>query len=199
VTEPSNWFDIVFVYGSVAMAVVHYTNGPQHIASKILIVLILLSAFRQTLKLLRIISAFSTLVAMLTSVFWKLKIFMTFFFLILVFFAEMFGVLGIGNIKRPGNYRLVFYDKEKKQNISDDAPNVDQRQINLLLGNIIHMFRISMGDFAIIDCAKYLENGSDIIVFWFLWFIMVLVLAVVFLNFVVAEASDTYNTVVESI
>ena len=124
---------------------------------------------------------------------------MTFFFIILVFFAEMFGVLGIGNIKRPGNFRLVFYDKDKKQNISDDAPNVDQRQINLLLGNIIHLFRISMGDFAIIDCVKYMENASDVIVFWFLWFFMVLVLAVVFLNFVVAEASDTYNTVVESI
>lgn len=136
---------------------------------------------------------------MLNSVIWKLKIFMTFFFIILVFFAEMFGVLGIGNIKRPGNFRLVFYDKDKKQNISDDAPNVDQRQINLLLGNIIHLFRISMGDFAIIDCVKYMENASDVIVFWFLWFFMVLVLAVVFLNFVVAEASDTYNTVVESI
>ena len=136
---------------------------------------------------------------MLNSVIWKLKIFMTFFFIILVFFAEMFGVLGIGNIKQPGNFRLVFYDKDKKQNISDDAPNVDQRQINLLLGNIIHLFRISMGDFAIIDCVKYMENASDVIVFWFLWFFMVLVLAVVFLNFVVAEASDTYNTVVESI
>ena len=41
---------------------------------------------------------------MLTSVIWKLKIFMTVLILIMVFFAEMFGVLGIGNVKRPGGF-----------------------------------------------------------------------------------------------
>ena len=68
----------------------------------------------------------------------------------------MFSVLGIGNVKRPDGYRLVFYDDKKVNNVSDDAPNVDQRKINLLLGNIIHMFRISWGDFAIIDCVKFM-------------------------------------------
>ena len=46
VSDPTNWLDIIFIYGSVAMAIVHFINGPQHIASKFLIVLILLSAFR---------------------------------------------------------------------------------------------------------------------------------------------------------
>ena len=127
ITDPGNWFDITFIYGSAAMAVVHYLNGPQHIASKILIVIVLFSAFRQTLKLLRIFSALSSLVAMLTSVIWKLKTFMSFFIIILVFFAEILAVLGVGNIKRPDGYRLVFYDDKKSGNISDDAPNVDQR------------------------------------------------------------------------
>ena len=61
------------------------------------------------------------------------------------------------------------------------------------------MFRISMGDFAIIDCVKFMNNREDVIVFWIIWFLMVLVLAVIFLNFVVAEATETYNLVNESI
>ena len=61
------------------------------------------------------------------------------------------------------------------------------------------MFRISMGDFALIDLVKYMNNREDVIIFWIIWFIMVLVLAVVFLNFVVAEASETYNIVNDSI
>ena len=136
---------------------------------------------------------------MLTSVIWKLKTFMTFFIIILIFFAEILAVLGVGNINRPDGYRLVFLDKEKASGISDDAPNVDQRQLNMLIGNVIHMFRISMGDFAIIDLVKYMNNKEDVIIFWVIWFIMVLVLAFVFLNFVVAEASETYNIVNDSI
>ena len=56
-----------------------------------------------------------------------------------------------------------------------------------------------MGDFALIDLVKYMNNREDVIIFWIIWFIMVLVLAVVFLNFVVAEASETYNIVNDSI
>ena len=69
-TDPDNWLDIVFIYGSMAMAIIHFIYGPQHIASKFFIVIILLSSFRQSLKLLRIFSSLSTLIAMLTSVIW---------------------------------------------------------------------------------------------------------------------------------
>ena len=46
VTDPGNWMDISFIYGSAAMAVVHYIKGPQNFASKILIVIVLLASFR---------------------------------------------------------------------------------------------------------------------------------------------------------
>ena len=69
----------------------------------------------------------------------------------------------------------------------------------MLIGNIIHSFRVALGDFALIDLVKFMNNREDVIIFWVIWFIMVLVLAVVFLNFVVAEASETYNIVHDSI
>ena len=114
-------------------------------------------------------------------------------------FGAMHGVLGIGNVKVTGGYQTVFFDKEGINNMSPDAPNFAYSKIPLFLGNVINMFRISMGDFAVIDLVKYLHVIEEVIVFWILWFLMVLALAVVFLNFVVAEASETYNKVNESI
>ena len=70
ISDPDNWLDVTFIYGSMAMSIVHMINGPMHMASKFLIVIVLLAAFRQTLKLLRIFNSLSTLIAMLTSVIW---------------------------------------------------------------------------------------------------------------------------------
>ena len=81
---------------------------------------------------------------------------MTFFIILLIFFGSMISVLGIGNIKVQDGFRLVFYDEENKYLLSDEAPTVEFRKINLFVANVIQMFKISMGDFAIIDSAKYL-------------------------------------------
>lgn len=54
----------------------------------------------------------------------------------------MFSVLGIGNIKVEGDYRLVFYqnikpgDKEY-ETINSGSPNFMYRKINLFIANIV--------------------------------------------------------------
>ena len=48
-----------------------------------------------------------------------------------------------------------------------------------------------MGDFGAIDAAQYLSK-EDIWIFWIIWFINVIVTCVIFLNFIVAEASESY-------
>ena len=55
-----------------------------------------------------------------------------------------------------------------------------------------------MGDFAIIDTADYLSE-TDNYMFWFIWLITVILTAVVFLNFIVAEASNSYTEVSEQL
>jgi hypothetical protein len=111
----------------------------------------------------------------------------------------MFSVMGLGNVKHTGSFRDVFYDEKAINNLSDDAPTIAYRKISLFYANIINMFRISMGDFAVIDCVKFMNKEEDVWLFWILWFLMVIVLAVIFMNFVVAEATETYNEVNESI
>ena len=56
-----------------------------------------------------------------------------------------------------------------------------------------------MGDFSIIGSVPFLDTKEDSIMFWIIWFLTVLIACVVFLNFIVAEASESYNQVNEFI
>lgn len=82
--------------------------------------------------------------------------------------------------------------------MSEDAPNKEYRQIGMFLGNLIQVFRLAIGDFAIIGSSTTLGQ-SDSILFWITWFITIMVAFVIFLNFIVAEASESYNVVSESL
>ena len=58
--------------------------------------------------------------------------------------------------------------------------------------------RFSMGDFSGIDASFYLQEVENII-FWILWIITVGITNIVFLNFIVAEASASYTKVTETL
>ena len=59
-------------------------------------------------------------------------------------------------------------------------------------------FRISIGDNDAIGPSAYLDD-IDNYIFWFCFFITVMASCVVFLNFIVAEASNSYAIVTETI
>jgi len=54
--------------------------------------------------------------------------------------------------------------------------------------------RISMGDFAIIAAAEFLTPIENYM-FWVVWLLAVVVQCIIFLNFIVAEASNSYEEV----
>lgn len=54
---------------------------------------------------------------------------------------------------------------------------------------------MSLGDFDFGASIKLLPHIN--IIFWFLWFIIVVITNIVFLNFIIAEASASYETVKE--
>ena len=58
--------------------------------------------------------------------------------------------------------------------------------------------RISMGDMAVIAPSEYLTQGENYI-FWVVWICCVLIQCIVFMNFIVAEAGNTYNEVSEQL
>lgn len=54
---------------------------------------------------------------------------------------------------------------------------------------------MSLGDFEVI--GRVHDTKDHYILFWVSWIIIVLVLSVVFLNFIIAEASASYERVTE--
>lgn len=61
------------------------------------------------------------------------------------------------------------------------------------MGNIMQTLRISMGDYEF-DGANELTPEENWI-YWFCWIIIVVVTNIIFLNFIIAEASNTYEKV----
>ena len=57
---------------------------------------------------------------------------------------------------------------------------------------------MSIGDNSLIEAAKNLEQAENI-VFWILWLLGVVITSIVFLNFIVAEASGSYEKVTETL
>jgi hypothetical protein len=55
-----------------------------------------------------------------------------------------------------------------------------------------------MGDFAAIE-ASHMLSKADNYIFWVCWLLTVTITCIVFLNFIVAEASASYAKVVETL
>ena len=67
-----------------------------------------------------------------------------------------------------------------------------------VIGNLIDTFRISLGDYSSVSSAVYLSDNDNYL-FWIIWFIIVFIGCIIFLNFVIAEACHSYEVVVENL
>jgi hypothetical protein len=104
-----NYVDLVYIWGSVAMSILHMELTPYHFVSKVLMALIVTLAIRRTFNYLRIFEALSPIVTMLNNVIYQLRIFLTFYYILVLLFSLMYGVIGIGNYKLEGAFRDAFY------------------------------------------------------------------------------------------
>lgn len=200
-SDMGNYIDLIYIWGSIAMTFVHIELTPYHWISKSIMCMVALLAIRRTFNFLRIFTALSPIVTMLSNVIWALRIFMTFYTVLMVLFSLMFGVLGIQNYKLEGNYRNEFWtipEGGDDYELSEEAPGQEYKKIGLFFGNIFTAVRVSMGDFPIIDSAEWLSPAENIM-FWCIWLMTTVVTAIIFLNFIVAEAGNSYNEVSEQL
>lgn len=70
--------------------------------------------------------------------------------------------------------------------------------LGLFAGEILWTLRVSIGDNSLIGESSKLAPAENYL-FWFCWFVSVMVSCVVFLNFIVAEASNTYAVVTDTL
>ncbi|CDW89537.1 UNKNOWN [Stylonychia lemnae] len=121
---------------------------------------------------LRIYDGFSFLVQMMAGVFKDLKYFLLFFIIFILQFGMIF---------------LVLF---KAQQI-DEYNGVNK------LAYFLMAFRISSGDFQLDD---YHSQTDGLVIFtWIIWLIAVLTLNIVFMNFIIAVISESYERVMQKL
>jgi len=140
----------------------------------ILIILILLI---KTFFFMRIISQFSYIVTMIISVVFDLKVFLLFFSILIVMFSMIFDVIN-----------------------RNEA--LEYRKMNHFTRNVLTTLRLSLGDFSpdfMLIQTNNVAFKAEHILFWIVWVVMVIFSALIFLNFIIAEVSESYAKVKENI
>lgn len=80
---------------------------------------------------------------------------------------------------------------------NNNYPGNEYAEIGRLLGNMITVIRMSIGDnnFSATTHLEHLRNYM----FWFIWLIIFAITCVIFLNFIIAEACASYERVSENL
>eukprot|EP00347_Sterkiella_histriomuscorum_P008910 403343274 len=121
---------------------------------------------------LRIYDGFSFLVSMMAAVFVDLKYFMGFF----VIFILQFGLI----------FAILF-----------DAINIEEYQGIGIFAYLMMAFRTSSGDF---NVDSYKDQSSTLVIIsWAIWIIAVMLLNVMFMNFIIAVISESYEKVMQKL
>ena len=71
---------------------------------------------------------------------------------------------------------------------------MEYKEIGLFIGNFFDVLRTTLGDYNCIGTSLYLDTGETYL-FWLMWAIVVIVGCIIFLNFIIAEASASYEKV----
>ena len=74
---------------------------------------------------------------------------------------------------------------------------MEYRYLGKFMGHFCTVIRISIGDFNF-DSVNKLPKFENLL-YWFLWYVVVTVTCIVFLNFIIAEVSASYQIVKDSI
>ena len=81
---------------------------------------------------------------------------------------------------------------------STAADDDEYKYLGMFMGQFLWVLRSSMGDNANTEVSKSLDS-VEVWIFWGIWILTVVVTSVIFLNFIIAEASASYAKVVNSL
>lgn len=80
----------------------------------------------------------------------------------------------------------------------NDLIPAEYRFLGMFVGQFMTALRVSIGDFSCIGDSTSLTIAENWL-FWVIWLLAVIITNVVFLNFIVAEASASYAKVTETL
>lgn len=156
--------------------------------------MVILLAIVKTFFYLRVFESLSYIVTMLKNVIYDLRVFLIFYFMVIFLFGLIFGVLGVGNMQAPGDYKELRDDPPETYY---DIPYEEYDQVGMFVGNFIYVMRASIGDFDF-GASEFLNQGENI-VFWLVWTLIVVLLCIIFLNFIISEIGASYDSLKEKL
>ncbi|CDW84942.1 wd-40 repeat protein [Stylonychia lemnae] len=166
-----NLFDFSHILAFTTFCILDFISQNQDNLILIKILVILLS-FMKLFFFLRIYDGFSFLVQMMAGVFKDLKYFLIFF----IIFILQFGMI----------FLVLFKAKQ-----IDEYNGVNK------LAYFLMAFRISSGDFQLDDYHS--QDDGLVILTWMIWLIAVMTLNIVFMNFIIAVISESYERVMQKL
>uniref|UniRef100_A0A7S3ILI3 Ion transport domain-containing protein n=1 Tax=Strombidium inclinatum TaxID=197538 RepID=A0A7S3ILI3_9SPIT len=185
--DPWNYVDIMHIsLGYVNI----YTQGlgPLLLSSKIIMIIVVLVCLIKTFFFMRIVMSFSYIVTMIQNVIIDLRVFLLFFAILILKFSMIFDVIS-----------------------PNDA--AEYKHVGKYSANLLTTLRLSLGDFDfgvledddydytkddqgnITSVTKVPLNKRQHILFWITWVLMVIFSSLIFLNFIIAEVSNSYANV----
>lgn len=69
-------------------------------------------------------------------------------------------------------------------------PNQEYKNSGMFFGNLIYVFRTSVGNFDF-DSSTYLTPSENKL-FWFMWILVTMLTMIIFLNFIISEIGAKY-------
>jgi hypothetical protein len=145
---------------------------------------------------LRIFQSLSYIVTMIYTVIADLKVFLLFFTILVVLFAQIMAVIGVGNFNHDNALR-EYVDAIAAGEADGDVPMEEYSQIGLWAGTLVSTLRIAMGDFDF-GASMFLTPQENML-YWLIWLMVVVMTCIIFLNFIIAEASASYEKVKSSL
>lgn len=193
-----NYIDLLQLISSITQVIIHSLWDPMIVPCKFTMMVVMFLGIFKLFFFLRIFDALSPIVTMLGQVVNDLTPFMGFYFILIIMFSMQLSILGLGNLDVKGKFRDAFH-KKKYTHQDSDYIGEEYRWIGLFWGNFFQVFRASMGDYMIISQSLYLNTQTENIAFWIIFFFILLTNNIIFLNFVIAEASNSYSIVNEKL
>jgi len=172
-----NWLDVVHIgmgYYNIYLQMRQNSDGTYNtweLLEKLVMITVVVTSLMQTFFFMRIVGSFSYIVTMIQSVIWDLKVFMVFFFTLMVMLSAVLAV--------------IF------------CPTADEySKIGPFFGGIATTIRLSLGDFDFDILTKDVQDGGlntkQHFLYWAVWMLIIIFSCMIFLNFIIAEVSSSY-------
>jgi hypothetical protein len=120
--DPWNYVDLLHLTAGYGNLYCQHQLGTMVLVSKIVMILVVFLCLIKTFFFLRIVKSFSYIVTMIQNVVIDLRVFLLFFFILIIFFSMIFDVIGPNNSK-------------------------EYQYVGKYFGNVFTTLRLSLGDF----------------------------------------------------